>query len=53
MILQRSDAWNNAGVFAALEQIYLEAYDRIIGLELKNLTGAGASSRTRPAGNWP
>lgn len=36
-IRRRRDEWINAGIFQNLEQLCLEAYDRIIGLELENL----------------
>ncbi len=34
----RRDEWIAAGIFIALEQIVLECFDRIIGLELEHLT---------------
>lgn len=37
----RRDEWIAAGAFEALEQICLEAYDQIVGLELENLTVDG------------
>lgn len=37
----RRDEWIDAGVFVALEQLCLEAYDRIVGLDLENLTVDG------------
>ena len=40
-IRDRRDEWIEAGVFKRLEQICLEAYDRIVGLELENLTVDG------------
>ncbi len=40
-IRNRRDEWIEAGVFEALEQTCLEAYDRIVGLELENLTVDG------------
>ena len=40
-IRDRRDEWIAAGVFEALEQICLEAYDRIVGLELEGLTVDG------------
>lgn len=40
-IRDRRDEWISAGVFAKLEQICLEAYDRIVGLDLDNLTVDG------------
>lgn len=36
-IRRRRDEWIEAGIFPALEQICLEAYDRIVGLDLENL----------------
>lgn len=33
-IRNRRDEWITAGVFTELEQICLESYDRIVGLEL-------------------
>lgn len=40
-IRRRRDEWITAGIFAALEQICLEAYDRIVGLALDNVTVDG------------
>jgi transposase len=40
-IRNRRNEWIEAGVFDALEQICLEAYDRIVGLELENLAVDG------------
>jgi len=40
-IRDRRDEWIAAGVFAALEQLCLEAYDRIVGLDLENLAVDG------------
>lgn len=37
----RRDEWITAGVFTALEQLCLEAYDRIVGLELTNVSVDG------------
>lgn len=36
-IRRRRDAWIAAGIFTALEQICLDNYDRIVGLELNNV----------------
>lgn len=36
-IRRRRDEWIEAGIFPALEHICLEAYDRIVGLDLENL----------------
>ena len=40
-IRRRRDEWIAAGVFARLEQICLEAYDKIVGLELDDVTVDG------------
>jgi transposase len=40
-IRNRRDEWITAGVFERLEQICLDAYDRIVGLELGDLTVDG------------
>ena len=40
-IRRRRDEWITAGVFATLEQLCLQAYDRIVGLDLENLTVDG------------
>lgn len=40
-IRRRRDEWITAGIFADLEQNCLEAYDRIVSLELENLTVDG------------
>lgn len=40
-IRTRRDEWIDAGVFDALEQACLEAYDRMIGLDLSNLAVDG------------
>ena len=40
-IRRRRDEWITAGIFETLEQICLEAYDRIVGLELDNVTVDG------------
>lgn len=36
-IRRRRDEWIEAGIFQALEQICLEAYDRIVGLDLEDI----------------
>ncbi|MGP9490475.1 IS5 family transposase [Glutamicibacter sp. 287] len=36
-IRRRRDEWITAGIFNDLEQLCLEAYDRIVGLDLENL----------------
>jgi transposase len=38
---RRWDEWIDAGLFETLEQLCLEAYDRIVGLDLENLTVDG------------
>lgn len=40
-IRTRRDEWITAGIFTALEQICLDAYDQIVGLELSDLTVDG------------
>lgn len=40
-IRRRRDAWIHAGLFEQLEQICLEAYDRIVGLDLADITVDG------------
>lgn len=40
-IRRRRDEWIAAGAFAALEQICLKAYDKMIGLDLANLSVDG------------
>ncbi len=37
----RRDEWTSAGVFTALEQLCLQAYDRIVGLQLADLVEDG------------
>jgi transposase len=37
----RRDEWIDAGIFAQLEQIVLESYDRIVGLDLHEITVDG------------
>lgn len=44
-IRNRRDEWIAAGVFAALEQLCLEAYDQIVGLELQHLTVDGCITK--------
>jgi transposase len=41
----RRDEWITAGVFEQLEQLCLDAYDRIVGLELSNLTVDGCITK--------
>jgi transposase len=40
-IRRRRDEWVTAGVFDQLEQLCLEAYDKVVGLDLENLTVDG------------
>lgn len=40
-IRTRRDEWISAGIFTRLEQICLEAYDQIVGLDLTNITVDG------------
>lgn len=39
-IRTRRDEWITAGIFTRLEQICLESYDQIVGLDLSDLTWA-------------
>jgi len=40
-IRRRRDEWIDAGVFEKLEQLCLEAYDKIVGLDLNDLSVDG------------
>jgi transposase len=40
-IRDRRDEWIDAGVFEDLEQLCLEVYDQIVGLDLENVTVDG------------
>jgi len=44
-IRTRRDEWIAAGAFQALEQLCLQAYDRIVGLHLANLTVDGCITK--------
>jgi transposase len=44
-IRDRRDEWICAGVFDQLEQLCLDAYDRIVGLELSNVTADGCITK--------
>lgn len=44
-IRSRRDEWIMAGIFSQLEQICLEAYDRIVGLELGDVTVDGCIAK--------
>jgi transposase len=44
-IRTRRDEWIVAGVFEALEQLCLDAYDRIVGLHLENVTVDGCITK--------
>lgn len=44
-IRSRRDEWIVAGVFGALEQLCLQAYDRIVGLRLENVTVDGCITK--------
>ena len=48
-VRRRRDEWIDAGVFARLEDLALEAYDRIVGLELGTLIVDGCSVKA-PSG---
>ncbi len=55
-IRTRRDEWITAGVFATLEQLCLEAYDRIVGLDLEQITVDGClvkAPAAQAAGNLP
>jgi transposase len=56
-IRRRRDEWIAAGVFQTIEQLCLEAYDRIVGLELEHLTVDGCITKApcggEAAGNSP
>jgi transposase len=41
----RRDEWVDAGVFEALEQLCLDAYDRIVGLHLENVSVDGCITK--------
>ena len=44
-IRNRRDEWISLGVFEALEQVCLDAYDRIVGLELTDVTVDGCTTK--------
>lgn len=44
-IRERRDEWIEAGIFEALEQLCLEAYDRMVGLALEDLTVDGCITK--------
>ena len=44
-IRTRRDEWIEAGAFDALEQLCLEAYDRIVGLDLEHVTVDGCITK--------
>lgn len=44
-IRTRRDEWILAGLFETLEQLCLEAYDRVVGLELEHLTVDGCITK--------
>lgn len=56
-IRRRRDEWIDAGIFETLEQICLDAYDKIIGLDLADLTVDGCIVKApcggEVAGNSP
>lgn len=52
-IRDRRDEWIVAGVFEALEQLCLEAYDRVVGLDLENLTVDGCIVKAPCGGEGP
>lgn len=50
---RRRDAWVAAGIFTALEQLCLDAYDRIVGLELEDVCIVKAPCGGEIAGRSP
>jgi hypothetical protein len=46
----RRDEWIRAGIFARLKQIALEAYDRIVGLVLEEITVDGCITKAPGGG---
>jgi transposase len=44
-IRTRRDEWITAGVFSDLEQLCLDAYDQIVGLDLENITVDGCLAK--------
>lgn len=49
-IRRRRDEWIDAGIFDQLEQLCLEAYDQIVGLDLDDLTVDGCIVKAPAAG---
>jgi transposase len=49
-IRERRDEWIRAGIFAKLKQIALEAYDRIIGLALRDIAVDGCITKAPGGG---
>jgi hypothetical protein len=52
-IRRRRDEWIAADVFATLEQLCLNGYEKMIGLDLEDLVVDGASPRPRAAVRRP
>lgn len=52
-IRNRRDEWIAAGIFTQLEQICLEAYDRIVGLDLGDVTVDGCIVKAPCGGEAP
>ena len=42
-IWERRDEWIKAGIFARLKQVFLESYDRIVGLVLQDIVDGCAA----------
>jgi transposase len=49
-IRSRRDEWIAAGIFAALTQIALDAYDRIVGVDLEDIAVDGCTTKTPGGG---
>ena len=49
-IRNRRDEWIELGVFSTLKQVALDAYDRIVGLELKRIAVDGAITKAPGGG---
>jgi transposase len=50
-IRDRRNQWITAGLFATLELLVLQAYDRMIGLDLDDLAVEGCITKAPAAGN--
>lgn len=52
-IRNRRDEWIQLGLFARLKQIALDAYDRIVGLVLDQISVDGAITKAPAVVKWP